>query len=71
MMKRVYSYSIVLFFCLFFFTCEKEQTGDDIFFIEELPPIKNTTDDITALIIPQQISETFPYSVKREVGKRK
>lgn len=70
MMKRVYSYSIVLFFCLFFFTCEKEQTGDDIFFIEELPPIKNTTDDITALIIPQQISETFPYSVKREVGKK-
>lgn len=68
-MKRIYLYNILLLLCLFFFTCEKEQASDDIF-IEELPPIKNTTDDITALIIPQQISETFHYSVKREVGKK-
>lgn len=70
-MKPIYPYSILTFglsLCLFFFACEKEQTGDDIC-TEESPPIKNTTDDITALIIPQQTSVSFSYQVKTEVGK--
>lgn len=73
MMKHVYSHSILAFSllsCLFFSACEKEQAGGDDFFEEEPPPIENTTDDIDELIIPQQTSITFPYQVKKEVGKK-
>ena len=73
MMKHVYSHSILAFSllsCLFFSACEKEQSGGDDFFEEEPPPIENTTDDIDELIIPQQTSITFPYQVKKEVGKK-
>ena len=72
-MKHVYSHSILAFSllsCLFFSACEKEQSGGDDFFEEEPPPIENTTDDIDELIIPQQTSITFPYQVKKEVGKK-
>lgn len=72
-MKHVYSHSILAFSllsCLFFSACEKEQAGGDDFFEEEPPPIENTTDDIDELIIPQQTSITFPYQVKKEVGKK-
>ena len=72
-MKHVYSHSILAFSllsCLFFSACEKEQAGGDDFFEEEPPPIENTTDDIDELIIPQQTSMTFPYQVKKEVGKK-
>ena len=72
MMKHVYSHSILAFSllsCLFFSACEKEQAGGDDSF-EEPPPFENTTDDIAALIIPQQTSVTFPYQIKKEVGKK-
>lgn len=73
MMKHIYSHSILAFSmlsCLFFFACEKEQAGGDDFFVEEPPPIENTTGDIDELIIPQQTSATFPYQIKKEVGKK-
>lgn len=73
MMKHVYSHSILAFSVLsslFFFACEKEQAGGDDFFEEEPPLIGNTTSDIEALIIPQETSITFPYQVKKEVGKK-
>lgn len=69
MMKHVYSHSILAFSllsCLFFSACEKEQAGGD----DLPPPIENTTGDIDELIIPQQTSITFPYQVKKEVGKK-
>lgn len=72
-MKHVYSHSILAFSVLsslFFFACEKEQAGGDDFFEEEPPLIGNTTSDIEALIIPQETSITFPYQVKKEVGKK-
>lgn len=72
-MKQVYLHRILAFSllsCLFFSACEKEQAGGDDFFEEEPPPIENTTDDIDELIIPQQTSITFPYQVKKEVGKK-
>lgn len=71
-MKQVYLHRILAFSllsCLFFSACEKEQAGGDDSF-EEPPPFENTTDDIAALIIPQQTSVTFPYQIKKEVGKR-
>lgn len=73
MMKHVYSHSILAFSVLsslFFFACEKEQAGGNDFFEEEPPLIGNTTSDIEALIIPQETSITFPYQVKKEVGKK-
>lgn len=72
-MKQVYLHRILAFLllsCLFFSACEKEQTGGDDFFEEEPPLIGNTTSDIEALIIPQETSITFPYQVKKEVGKK-
>lgn len=71
-MKQVYLHRILAFSllsCLFFSACEKEQVGGDDSF-EEPPPFENTTDDIAALIIPQQTSVTFPYQIKKEVGKK-
>ena len=71
-MKQVYLHRILAFSllsCLFFSACEKEQAGGDDSF-EEPPPFENTTDDIAALIIPQQTSVTFPYQIKKEVGKK-
>lgn len=73
MMKQVYLHSILAFSllsCLFFSACEKELAGGDDIFVEEPPPIRNTTTDIEALIIPQLTSITFPYQVKKEMGKK-
>lgn len=72
-MKQIYLYSILalsLLFCLFFSACEKEQTGIDDLFVEEPSSIGNTTNDIEAIIVPQQTSITFPYIIKKEVGKK-
>lgn len=59
----------LLMLCLpLFHACEKDDAGVGGF--GEPPPTGDGVDDITALIVPQQNSVTFPYSITKEIGDK-
>ena len=63
-MKRFQVYIILLITCnLLFPACEKEEVDEGTDFIDEPPPIENSSNDITELITPQETSVTFPYAI--------